>query len=67
MGLDSRSGFSFGIIAFIVLGALIYLIGLVFGYFYYRDLATVTNEKFFNIAELIAWIKFKEIKKKEAL
>lgn len=67
MSLDSRSGFSFGIIAFIVLGALICLIGLVFGYFYYRDLATVTNEKFFNIAELIAWIKFKEIKKKEAL
>lgn len=94
MGLDSRSGFSFGIIAFIVLGALICLIGLVFGYFYYRDLATVTNEKFFlyaficravviftlfipilgiiliivaNIVELIAWIKFKEIKKKEAL
>lgn len=64
MSLDSRSGFSFGIIAFIVLGALICLIGLVFGYFYYRDLATVTNEKFFNIAELIAWIKFKEIKKK---
>ncbi|MCR2101507.1 hypothetical protein [Campylobacter upsaliensis] len=27
MSLDSRSGFSFGMIAFIVLGALIYLIG----------------------------------------
>ncbi|EPZ1800835.1 hypothetical protein ACXK18_001711 [Campylobacter upsaliensis] len=94
MGLDSRSGFSFGMIAFIVLGALICLVGLVFGYFYYRDLAAVTNEKFFlyaficravaiftlfipilgiiliivaNIVELIAWIKFKEIKKKEAL
>ncbi|MEB2804623.1 hypothetical protein [Campylobacter upsaliensis] len=91
MGLDSRSGFSFGMIAFIVLGALICLGGLVFGYFYYRDLAAVTNEKFFlyaficravaiftlfipilgiivaNIVELIAWIKFKEIKKKEAL
>ncbi|EFU2060684.1 hypothetical protein HUL71_001572 [Campylobacter upsaliensis] len=91
MGLDSRNGFSFGMIAFIVLGALICLVGLVFGYFYYRDLAAVTNEKFFlyaficravaiftlfipilgiivaNIVELIAWIKFKEIKKKEAL
>ncbi|HEC1563718.1 TPA: hypothetical protein R1X56_001523 [Campylobacter upsaliensis] len=94
MGLDSRSGFSFGMVAFIVLGALICLGGLVFSYFYYRDLAEVTNEKFFlyaficravaiftlfipilgiifiivaNIVELIAWIKFKEIKKKEAL
>ncbi|MCR2040220.1 hypothetical protein CHLV4142_08710 [Campylobacter helveticus] len=93
-GLSGSSGFTTGMIALIVVGVLICIGGLVFSYFYYRDLAEVTNEKFFLYAficravaalailvpilgivlmiaaaviELIAWIRFKEVRKKEAL
>lgn len=93
-GLSGSSGFTTGMIALIVVGVLICIGGLVFGYFYYKDLAEVTNEKFFfyafiariaailliavpiinfiviiaaAIMELIAWMKFKELRKREAL
>ena len=91
---DSRGGFSIVAIVFIALGVLVCIGGFVFSYFYYRDLAEVTNEKFFlyaficrvvasltyivpvlgailmiaaGVVELIAWIRFKEVRKKEAL
>lgn len=49
-GLSGISGFTTGMIALIVVGVLICIGGLVFGYFYYKDLAEVTNEKFFFYA-----------------
>lgn len=46
-GLSGSSGFTTGMIALIVVGVLICIGGLVFSYFYYRDLAEVTNENSF--------------------
>ena len=59
MGLDSRSGFSFGMIAFICRAVAIFTL--------FIPILGIILIIAANITELIAWIKFKEIKKKEAL